>query len=451
MAKNSESFNEKFLSSLFAMALKNQSLASIIVEHVSEEFLPKKEYSSILTEIRKNLKVHGKPPTIAKLFQKFDDDDDVFYLLEEIDDAETSMSTDETLEELQSFIMKARFMKEYTEMGRLYNKGKKDEAIDKLIGLSDHFNSFSIKKEAFDPVIGGFADRNLAAMAKRNLDNSEYANKVYFGIDALDDLTKGIETKQLICLMAASGGGKTKAMRWIGVTNARMGANVLHIQLEGSKEEALAGYGATLSGVHSSTLEHGLIDAEKLSDLEKAFGKIEGEVYVKTFQEFAKSPTTADVRRMVEDVEKAHKTKIHLVVVDYLELLNTADGRNWAPHDERHRRTTIADELKDIATEFDNVVLTSTQANDVPPSDLNNESFILSRHNVSEAKGIVKPLTMFITLNRTIDEIGINRLRLFVDKSRFTRGGQTFEICTDYNADRFYDRKKTNELTQVSK
>ena len=450
MAKNNESFNEKFLSSLFAMALKNQSLASIIVEYVSEEFLPNKEYPKILTEIRKNLRVHGKPPTIAKLFQKFDDDDDVFYLLEDIEGAETSMSTDEILEELQAFIMKARFMREYTEMGRLYNKGKKDEAINRLIGLSDEFNSFSIKKETFDPVIGGFADRNITAMAKRSLDNSEYSKKVVFGVDALDQLTKGVETKQLICFMAASGGGKTKAMRWVGATNARMGANVLHIQLEGSKEEALAGYGATLSGVHSSTIEHGLIDAEKLSDLEHAFGKIEGEIYVKTFQEFAKSPTTADVRRMTEDVEKAHNVKIHLIVVDYLELLNTADGRNWNPSEERHRRTTIADELKDIATEFDNVVLTSTQANDVPPSDLNNESFILSRHNVSEAKGIVKPLTMFITLNRTIDEIGVNRIRLFVDKSRFTRGGQTFEICTDYGADRFYDRKKTRELSQVN-
>ena len=450
MAKNNESFNEKFLASLFAMSLKDQNLASIIAAHVTEDFLPNKEYSKVFAEIKKNLKIYKKPPTLAKLFQKFDDDDEVFYLLEDIEGAETSMSTDETLEELQSFIMKARFMKEYTEMGRLYNKGNKDEAIDRLIGLSDHFNSFSIKKETFDPVIGGFTDRNFEAMAKRSLSNSEYADKVYFGVDDLDNLTKGIDTKQLICLMAASGGGKTKAMRWIATTNARMGANVLHIQLEGSREEALAGYGATLSGVHSSTLEHGLIDAEKLSDLEKSFGKIEGEIYVKTFQEFAKSPTTADVRRMTEDVEKAHGVKIHLIVVDYLELLNTADGRNWSPNDERHRRTTIADELKDIATEFDNVLLTATQANDVPPSDLNNEGFILSRHNVSEAKGIVKPLTMFITLNRTIDEIGTNRLRLFVDKSRFTRGGQTFEICTDYAADKFIDRKKTRELSQLS-
>ena len=57
---------------------------------------------------------------------------------------------------------------------------------------------------------------------------------------------------------------------------------------------------------------------------------------------------------------------------------------------------------------------------------------------------------MFVTINRTIDEIGEDRLRLFVDKSRFTRAGQTFEICTNYGLDKFYDRKKTREMTTIS-
>ena len=251
--------------------------------------------------------------------------------------------------------------------------------------------------------------------------------------------------------MAASGGGKTKAMRFVAATNARLGANVLHIQLEGSHKEALAGYGATVSGVHSRTLMHGLIDTDKLSDLEGAFSSIEGEIYVRTFEQFAKSPTTADVHKMVKEVQKTHKVRIDLVVVDYMELLDTAGGQRWTPNDERHRRTKIADELKDIAIDFDTVVLTATQANDIPPSDLNNESFVLTRHNVSEAKGIVKPLTMFLTINRTFDETQENRARIFLDKSRFTASNRMFPIVTDYGADRFYDRKKTKELLKVGK
>ncbi len=115
--------------------------------------------------------------------------------------------------------------------------------------------------------------------------------------------------------------------------------------------------------IHSSTIEKGRIDADKLSDLEVAFGKIDGEIYVKTFDQFAKSPTTADVRRMISDVEKSNQIKIDLVIVDYLELLNTADNRDWKPQEERFKRLQIVEEFKDIAIEFDNVVLTATQAN----------------------------------------------------------------------------------------
>lgn len=450
MAKGKEQFNAKFLLSLFAVALKEKRVASILASYLEPDHLPNKEYQFILTQIKKHIKIHQKAPSLELLYQKFDDNDDVFFLLEDIEAANVDLSVDEIIEELQKFIINAKFIQEYKEMGKLFNKGNKDEAVQRLVGLSDAFADFSIKKEVFDAVLRGFASRNIDAIAAKGLDNSNFDRKVMFGIDELDRLTRGIERKQVICLMAASGGGKTKAMRWIAATNARMGANVLHIQLEGSREEALAGYGATLSGVHSSTIQHGNIDVEKLSDLELSFSKFEGEIYVKTFEQFAKSPTTGDVRRMVQDVQKAHKIRIDLVVVDYLELLNTADGRSWAPHDERHRRTKIADELKDIAVEFDNVVLTATQANDIAPADLNNPNFILTRHNVSEAKGIIKPLTMFITINRTIDEIGENQLRLFVDKSRFTRAGQTFAICTDYQADRFYDRKKTGEMLTIS-
>lgn len=450
MRKSSEKFNAKFLLSLFSTTLRDKKVASIVSSHLELDHLPNKEYGSILTQIKKHMKAHQKAPSLNLLYQKFDDDDEIFYLLEDIEDVVVELSVDEVIEELQAFIINAKFIQEYKEMGKLFNKGKKDEAVARLVGLSDSFQNFTIKKETFDAVLQGFAKRNVDAIAAKGLDNSSYDRRIMFGVDEIDKLTGGIKSKQVVCYMAASGGGKTKAMRWAAATNARLGANVLHIQLEGSREEALAGYGATLSGVHSSTIENGGIDVEKLSKLETAFGKIEGEIYVKTFEQFAKSPSTADVRAMVNDVQKAHNCKIDLVVVDYLELLTTADRANWKPVEERHRRTQIADELKDISVEFDNVVLTATQANDIPPSDLNNPNFILTRHNVSEAKGIIKPLTMFVTINRTIDEIGEDKLRLFIDKSRFTRAGQTFELCSDYGADRFYDRKKTIELLAIS-
>ena len=242
-----EKFNAKFLLSLFSSCLTSKSMALTVSQYVEDDYLPNKEYQKVFHEIKKSLKIHNKPPSLNLLFQKFDDDDDVYYLLEDIEDADTSMSKDEIIEELQSFLENVKFIKSYTDIGKLFNKGKKSEAVKKLKGVSEELSGFSIKQEVFDPVISNFAKRNIEAMSERALDNSEFDKKVRFGIEELDDLTKGIATQQVICLMAASGGGKTKAMRYIASVNARLGLNVLHIQLEGSHKEAVAGYGATLS------------------------------------------------------------------------------------------------------------------------------------------------------------------------------------------------------------
>ena len=448
MAK--EKFNERFLHSLFLMSTKNKTVASIVCEHLTDDFLPNKSFQEIFKAIKRSMRQHNRPPSMNLLFQKFEDgSDETYYLLEDIEDADAELSVEQILDELQTFLQNAQFIKEYTEIGKLYNKNKKNEAVNQLKNLSERMASFSIKKETFDPVIAGFGQRNIDAAAERVLDQSKYDRDVIFGIPQLDKLVGAIERQQVICAMAVSGGGKSKFLRWVATTNARLGANVLHIQLEGSHREAMAGYGATASGVHARTLMSGNIDAQKLSDLDKSFAGIAGEIYVKTFEQFAKAPKTSDVRKMIQEAEKTHKCKMDLVVIDYMELLDTAGNEQWRPNDERHRRTKIADELKDLAVEFDTVLLTATQANDVPPSDINNENFVLSRHNVSEAKGIVKPLTMFLTINRTFEESQNGRARIFVDKSRFTSTNHIFPIVTDYGADRFCDRKKTVELMTI--
>lgn len=437
--------NSKFLISLLSSAFKRKTMMAILTEFLKEEHLPNRDYFNLLKELNKHWKAFKSTPSLESFFQKFDNDDDVFNILIEIDEYKGDTSDEELIDELEKFIKSANFIRSYTEVGKLFNQGQKQKAFLKFQSSAEESKNFTIKKETFEKVVRGFAERNLRAKVRKNSENEELDPEAVWGIDELDELTGGIKRKQLVCLMAPSGGGKTKSMRWTGAVNARRGLNVLHIQLEGSKEECVNGYGATFSGVNESTLSSGNIDPELLGKLDDNFKKIGGEVFVKVFEEFAKSPTTANVRRMIQDAEKSEGKKMHLVIVDYLEKLNTSDGRNWSPADERHRRTEIADELKDIATEFDLAMLTATQAATVPSKDLNDPDFVLTRYDVSEAKGIVKPLTMFVTINRTFEEGEENKVRLFVDKSRFSKANVTIEIATDYNADRFYNRGETRE------
>ena len=170
-----EKFNEKFLLSLFEVAFKNKAISSIIVSYMKPEFLPNKEFQTLLMEIKKHMHNHQKPPSLKILFQRFDfpEYDDVYELLIEIEDNDGDLTEDEIVEELEVFIKNIEFVQEYTELGKLFNKGKKDQALARFVKLSERLSNFSIKSEVYDPVIGGFVDRSLEAKANNLADNSE--------------------------------------------------------------------------------------------------------------------------------------------------------------------------------------------------------------------------------------------------------------------------------------
>lgn len=443
MRKN---LNESLLHEIFSLSLRNKKMTEVVSAHLKKEYMPNEEYMEILSAIQKHWKIYQKPMSFGLLLQKFEDNDDILDLIDDIQDANTNSSVDELVDELQAFIKKAMFVQGYETIGEEYNNGRKSKAIEKLIKLADEYSNFNMKGQTFDLVIDGFESSILDTKVKKGLFEEE--EPVTFGIDCLDELTGGIKSSkgQVICFMAPSGGGKTKVLRWVGAQNLMRGLNVLHVQLEGTQLDTITGYQATLMGVNSSTIETGNLDSEVFGKWCNNIKRIKGEILIKTHEKFSEIATTLEVRQMILDAEKSHNLKIDVLIVDYLELLDTADtahGKVWSSKDERHRRTKIADELMDISKEFKITVFTATQANDVPPTDLNNKDFVLTRHNVSEAKSIVKPLTMFITINRTREEAQEDILRLFVDKSRYTKAGDIFEICTNYGVDRFYDKKKT--------
>ena len=449
MSKREQQFNKNLINEIFSLALRNKGMMATAIDHLKEDYMPDDDYRAIYRAMRKHWLAYRRPITMGILTQKFYDEDDVFEILNEIKETEVESSPDELIDEMEDYIKKSMFVTQYELIGEDYNKGHKKKAIDRLQKLCENLNNFSLKASTYDTVMEDFVERALEARANRVYEDGLPEDRAWFGIDALDELSGGLsKTKgNLVCFMAPSGGGKSKILRYVGANNAKRGLNVLHVQLEGTREETLVSYDATITGVSVPTLEAGLIDPEKLGNYDEYISKkVDGEIFVKAYEKFSESASTGDVRQMIFDLEKSHNIKIDVLVVDYLELLETSDRRDWSPKDERHRRTKIADELMDISKELKLVVFTATQANTVEPDKLNDPRFVLSRYNVSEAKGIIKPATWFITINRTNEEIQEQFARLFIDKSRYTRSGDVIPICTSYGRDQFYDRKRTMEM-----
>src|SRR5690606_29669026 len=106
-------------------------------------------------------------------------------------------------------------------------------------------------------------------MSKDNGD--QIKEKVPFGIDILDTLTDGgMDIGDTALWILPSGAGKSTVLKWTGMYACRLGYDVLHFQLEGSKQEAYDKYGQIWTGAEYRDIKWGNITKEKMAKIDRA-------------------------------------------------------------------------------------------------------------------------------------------------------------------------------------
>lgn len=96
-----------------------------------------------------------------------------------------------------------------------------------------------------------------------------------------------------------------------------------------------------------------------------------------------------------------------------------------------------------LAMEFNSVLHTATQSSSITEEERNDPNFVITRSNLSEDKGKIRPFDIFVTINQTRDESRENIMRLHTDKLREYAKGDPIKIVNNFARARFYDRKKT--------
>ncbi len=443
-----EQFTPHFLEEVLKLSLVNKDVASIVTEHLEYSLIPVelKSHKTVLKLFVDHFKTTGKVPTIGILSQSVQDKD-VYSVLSKI--SETNVpDKEQTLISLENYIKRVRFQKLYSRLAELYNNGSQEEAIELQATESPGIVNFSIKGSSpyFEDVFNGFKDRDNDRFV--NSQNNSSVKKVTFGIDLLDAITYGgSEEGETDCFIGRSGTGKTKYLRWRGVSAARMGWKVLHIQAEGTKQECLDGYDCTWTAVLKKDLKIGNISSNLLNRFDKISRDISlkgGNIQVVAFEQF-ETASMRDVRRIVLDYYKINGFFPDLLILDYLELFNPGDGRKYAPttEGEKYRREASARAFKNICNEFKMRGATASQANDIAPADYNRKDFVMTRHNVAGAKGLPDSFSYVFTWNVSSEEYKDKEGRIYFDKCREHRGQQIVRICTAFDRDRFYDRSTT--------
>lgn len=443
MAK-SDTLTSNFVAELFAAALGKRTVFDIVRQYLKFSYLQIESEKKLWQWVTNRYDKTGKVPTIGQIQQHFSDDEGILDKLEEIGDVEIDEQGGYELivESFEKYIKKMKFLEANDKIADVYNRGEKDNAWDLFVKYAEDFSKFSIQDAKFETVFGDFAERQ----AKRKSDDWKYRFKVPTTIDEIDyrlgGENGGPETGECVLWLGDSGAGKSQVLVHVGVSAARQGFRVAHFQLEGTKEQCLNRYDAAWTGTLYQDVKLGNITSKKMEVTKRIIKKLRKSDIIVSSEETFNAKTLTDIRREVKEMEKKYG-KIDVIIIDYLELLEVGDGHNYTPHEERFRQAKLAKGMKMLAMEFNAVVHTATQSSNIPEEQKNDPEFVITRAQLNEDKGKLRPFDIFITINQTRDEAKEEVMRLHTDKLRDYKNGDPIHICNNFAYARFYDRKRT--------
>ena len=436
-----------FVAELIAAALERRTVFEIVKQYLKFSYLQEEAEKKLWQWVTKRYDLTGKVPTIGQIQQQFVDDERVLEKLEEIGDVEIDENGGYELiiDSFEKFIKKMKFLEVNDKIADTYNRGDKEGAWELFVKSAEDFSKFSIQDAKFETVFGDFAERQ----AKRKSEDWNFRYKIPTGIDELDyrlgGESGGPETGECVLWLGDSGAGKSQCLTSVGIAAARQGFRVAHFQLEGTKEQCLNRYDAAWTGTLYQDVKLGNITAKKMEVTKRIIKKLRKTDIIVSSEETFNAKTLVDIRRELKEMEKNYG-KIDVIIIDYLELLELGDGHRYTPSEERFRQAKLAKGMKMLAMEFNAVVHTATQSSNIPEEQKNDPEFVITRAQLSEDKGKIRPFDIFVTINQTRDEAKEEIMRLHTDKLRDYKNGEPIHIANNFSYARFYDRKRTIEL-----
>jgi len=448
--KKIEALSEEFLYELYAEAIRNVVVCGVLAQHMQLDFLPDKDFQQLNKALTTHFKAFKEPPTTGMLIEKLKNDAGALELFTEIQEHSCKASTEAILATLEDYIKTVKLQKTYVEIGKLYNRDQRDEAMVLMQKYAEWLSGFTLASNQFVDIIGDFELNYQKNQQKQDVQKEQRKKRINrFYIDKLDAMNNGRDLRtQLTCFLAAAGVGKSHIIKHIGKHAAiEDGLDVLHIQLEGSEQEAVDAYSGGLIEQNSYTFERAKLTNVELKESLEKLKKFAGTIRVRAFTRFNNTVSTVDIKNAIAEYRKTFGYNPDVVLIDSLDLLTDASGKRWDAEHTRHKYVAAARDLKDLAADEDVWIAVTYQATVEKPDWLNDPKNVLTEYSASECKGLSRPMTHFISLNQTADERQGNMMRIHVAKSRFFgKENPTFRIATKFSHEIFYDRIRSLNL-----
>ncbi len=446
----SKQLSESFIYELFKICLRKKNILEVVRDHMKFHYLPDEHHKEVWKYISDYHEQTSACPSLGLLSEAFKEKLECSQIVTEIRKAELPLE-DSIVDAFQVYIRSKKFIEVFADLKDLFNQGQKEEVFQKMHEVSEEILAIKIRSvKDYTPVLSTLMERY--DIRKSEVDDKEdKGRKATTGLPQIDyQCYGGVQKGTAFLVMGGSGTGKSKFLKHVGLKNALVGMKVLHIQAEGTRDEAMNAYDAGFIGMSSKDLKFDTIPTKKMEQIKGAVSELRNrgaEIYVKAFEQF----DTATMRNVRDYLEKLTDEvgQIDVLIVDYLELLDPGDGKSYGSGDsgERRRRESLANKFVNVCMEFNVAGFTATQSNTPPPDMTEDSNFCLTRHNISEFKGLVKPFAYFMTLNQTKSEYESNSLRVYLDKLRHHKiKTRVIPVCIAFGKERFYDHHRTLKI-----
>lgn len=455
--------SEDFFNDLIIMSVRSKKHFLIFEKHLKNKFIPSDKHRFIWNEIKSfyyaNQRVHGFSSLIQALRNKNTNgnfEDSIEVLLNIKDKKIYSEQENNIINIFEDFIKQSIFVEAFNNIADLFNKENKEDAYNNFVESSQKLMEVNMFDENnVSPIFKGWEYRNV--QRELEMTDPDRAFVIPSGFDWLDNSCYGgLHTKEIEGWLGDSGVGKSKLLTTRGVNSARRGFNVLHIQLEGSKEQCEANYDACWTGLEYRDIRFGKLstsDIKTRTSLSRKMIKMKkGEIFVhavETFDVNKRGINFEDIKEIKINVEDKFQLKINHIIIDYLELMSVSSGRKYDyKGGDIDRMIDLSREFKNFCVSLNILGTTVFQSHTVEQDRLKDPKFVLKRDNIGKSTRVIDAFSYFLTINQTPYEKLQKIVRIYEEKLREHPSGKIHKFKQNLGKSRFYDRKSTQIMKE---
>jgi len=421
-------FDVQFQRSIARLAMQDEGFASRAFKHVDASFFTTRPLGWIWTTMHAYWQKYMVRMTEVPLRDslRYVEPENVTGYSNEIDATCSILSVTEhayVREALTDFCKRSIFAQTHKKAQELYNAGQPVEAYDETQRSLDRIREITFEDENRSFFFEEIEDRHRARIIK----NATGFQRVFStGLEPIDTATDGGAVEGEVWLVqGVAKAGKSTWLTHNGFRCCRVHREpVLHIQLEGKREQVEARYDARFSGEFYSEVRKGSITPALYRDMLDEYRRLRGLLVIRAMTDW--DVTALDIESEIKTL-KARGFVPKMLICDYVDLLRS---RNKRVDSEMQHQLDATRDLKRLTMNWGLVTHTVSQTQRPKDGDDEHEH-VIRASQIADAYAKIRVVDFVGSLNTTRQEREQGISRFYAEMHRDNAMGIYLRLQND--------------------